>query len=264
MENVKKLREQTGAGMVDCKKALDEAGGDLEKAVEILRKKGIAKAAKRGDRDACQGIIKVALNPEATKGYLLELNAETDFVARNDNFQTFAEKVFSLIQTKEPSGLEALLALPFEDSTVKESLDHLSGVIGEKLVIKRFAILAGATVGAYSHAGGSIGAVVALDQPNLAEVAREVAMQIVASNPSFISPEEVPAEELEKEKDVYREQLKREGKPEEMVEKILMGKMNKYFEEICLVKQEYIKDDKKKIEQILNGAKIEKFIRFSL
>ncbi len=264
MELIKKLRERTGAGMVDCKQALDEANGDLEKAVEILRKKGIAKAAKREGRETSQGLVKVAVNAENTKGYVLELNSETDFVARNSDFQAFGEKVMALIQEKEPVDLEALLALPLADGTVKDALDHLSGVIGEKLGIKRFAILSGATVGAYSHAGGSIGVLVSLDQPGQAELAREVAMQVAASNPRCVAPEDVPAEELEKEKEVYREQLKKEGKPEEMIEKILMGKVNKYYEEVCLLKQEYIKDDKQKIEQILKGAKIGKFIRFSL
>jgi elongation factor Ts len=264
MENIKTLRERTGAGMVDCKKALDEANGDIEKAIEILRKKGIAKAAKRGDREASQGIVKVAVSADNTKGYIVELNAETDFVARNSDFQAFGDKVMSLIQTQEPADLEALFALPLDNGTVKETLDHLSGVIGEKLDIKRFAILAGATVSAYTHAGGSIGVLVSLDKADMPEVAREVAMQVAASNPRYIYPEEVPTAELDKEKEVYREQLKQEGKPEEMIEKILGGKVNKYYEEVCLAKQEYIKDDKQKIEQILNGAKIEKFIRFSL
>lgn len=254
----------TGAGMVDCKKALDEAAGDLDKAVEILRKKGIAKAAKRSERETNQGVIKLAVNVDGTKAYLLELNAETDFVARNSDFQAFGDKVLALIQAQEPIDLESLLALPLEGGSVKEVLEQLSGVIGEKLAIKRFAILSGASVSVYAHAGGSIGVAVALDQVGQQVLAREIAMQIAASNPRYIKPEEVPTEELEKEKDVYREQLLKEGKPAEMIEKILGGKVNKYFEEVCLIKQEYIKDDKQKIEQILQGVNVEKFIRFSL
>jgi elongation factor Ts len=264
MEAIKKLREMTGAGMVDCKQALDEAGGDIDKAVEILRKKGIAKAAKREDRAASQGIIKIALNQDGTKGYMLEVNAETDFVAKNSNFQTFGDKVLALIQEQEPADLESLLSLPLDNGTVKEALDHLSGVIGEKLAIKRLAILSGACVGAYVHANGAIGVLVSLNQVNQAALARDIAMQVAAANPRYIRPEEVPAEELDKEKEVYREQLKKEGKPVEMIEKILTGKVNKYYEEVCLIRQEYIKDDKQKVEQILKGVAVDKFIRFSL
>lgn len=264
MELIKKLRERTGAGMVDCKKALDEAGGDLEKAVEILRKSGIAKAAKREDRVASQGIIKVAVNDDQTEGYMIELNSETDFVAKNSDFQALADKILTIVKTNKPVDMEALLATPADNGTVKDSVDHLSGVIGEKISLKHFAILTGATVGSYLHAGGSSGVLVSLDQANKADLAREIAMQVAASNPKCVRPEEVPTEDLEKEKDVYREQLKKEGKPEEMIEKILTGKVNKYYEEVCLLKQEYIKDDKQKVEQILAGVGIVKFIRFSL
>ncbi len=264
MELIKKLRERTGAGMVDCKKALEEAGGDLEKAVELLRKSGIAKAAKREDREASQGIIKVALNDNQTEGYMIELNSETDFVAKNSDFQALADKILAIVKTNKPADLESLLALPLDQGTVKDNIDHLSGVIGEKLGLKNSAVLTGQTVGAYLHAGGSVGVLVALDQTDKADLAREVAMQVAASNPKCIRPEEVPAEDLDKEKDVYREQLKKEGKPEEMIEKILGGKVNKYYEEVCLLKQEYIKDDKQKVEQILAGVGVVKFIRFSL
>ena len=264
MEEIKKLRELTGAGMVDCKQALTEANGDIEKAIEILRKKGIAKAAKRQDREASQGLVLVAVSADKTKGYMLELNAETDFVARNEKFQTLANSIMTAMQTQDASELEAVLALPLADSTVKENIDHLSGVMGEKLSLQRVALLNAATVGAYSHAGGSIGVLVAVDKPDQADLAYELAMQIAASNPRYIKPEEVPTDELDKEKDVYHEQLLKEGKPEAMIEKIMQGKVNKYYEEVCLNKQEYIKDDKKKVEQILDGATIEKFIRFSL
>ncbi len=264
MENIKKLRELTGAGMVDCKKALDEAQGDLDKAVELLRKSGIAKAAKREDREASQGLIRVALNDDQTEGYMIELNSETDFVAKNSDFQALADKILNIVKTNKPADLDALLAMPMADGTVKENIDHLSGVIGEKLGLKNFAVLAGACVGAYLHAGGSAGVLVALNQAGQADLARDIAMQIAASQPRYIKPEEVPAEELDKEKDVYREQLAKEGKPAEMIEKIMMGKINKYYEEVCLIKQEYIKDDKQKVEQVLKGVAVDKFIRFSL
>lgn len=265
MENIKKLREITGAGMVDCKKALDEAGGDIDKAIEILRKKGIAKAAKRGDRDTCEGTVKMATNSDHTEGYIMELNAETDFVSRNEKFQNLADQILKVIQEKKPANLDELNALPLENGTVLETIETLSGTIGEKMGIKGFEIIKTAgTVASYSHLDGRIGVLVALDQPGKEELAYDLAMQIAAANPKYLVPEEVPTEETDKEKEIYREQLKKEGKPENIVEKILIGKINKYYEDVCLVKQEYIKDDKKKIEDILDGVKIEKFVRFSL
>ena len=264
MEKIKQLRNKTGAGIADCKKALDEADGDIEKAVEILRKKGIAKAAKRGDREACEGIIKIGVNADNNEGYILEVNSETDFVARNEQFQDFADKILEIIKTKKPANLEELTGSDMEHGSVKENLDTLSGTIGEKLDVKRFDILSSGTVSAYSHMGGRIGVLVALDKPGKADLARDIAMQIAADNPKYIAPEEVPEEEINKEKEIYTEQLKKEGKPENIIEKILEGKINKYFEEVCLNKQEYIKDDKKKVEDVLDGAKVEKFIRYSL
>lgn len=264
METIKQLREMTGAGMVDCKKALDEAGGDLNKAVEILRKKGIAKAAKRTDREANEGIVVVGTNENNSEGYIVEINSETDFVSRNEKFQNFANEVLNIIKTTKPADLEALLVLPFGESTVKESLENLSGVIGEKLAIKRFAIVSGGTVAAYSHLGGRMGVLVALDQADKIDIAMDVAMQVAAANPKYLVPSEVTAEELEKEKEIGRELLLKEGKPAEMIEKILVGKMSKYYGEVCLTEQEYVKDDKKKVKDILGGASILKFVRFSL
>jgi elongation factor Ts len=267
MEEIKKLREITGAGMVDCKKALDEAGGDIEKAVELLRKKGIAKAAKRGDRETTEGVIKLSVNNEGTEGYILQLSAETDFVSRNEQFQKMAENILEVIKKNKPSSLEELNSLPIEDGlTVEEALGTLSGTIGEKMDIKRFDILSvpAGTVASYSHMEGRIGALAGLDKPNSAELAYDIAMQAAASDPKYIRPEEVEAVEMEKEKEIYREQLIKEGKPEEMIEKILTGKMAKYYEEVCLLKQEFIKDDKKKVEQILGDAKVVKFVRYSL
>ncbi|MDD2257906.1 elongation factor Ts [Candidatus Falkowbacteria bacterium] len=264
MENIKKLREITGAGMVDCKKALDEAAGDLEKAVEILRKKGIAKAAKRIGREASEGLIAVKVNDQASEGYLVEVNSETDFVARNEKFQEFSQQVLDLIAKKQPENLETLLALDLNGLTVEDSLSQLSGVIGEKLAINRLAILKGASVAAYSHLGGRIGVLVSLDQPGKSELALDIAMQVAATNPKYINSQEVSSEELEKESEIAREILVKEGKPTEMIDKILEGKMGKYYTEVCLVEQEYIKDDKKKIKDILGDSQVLGFVRFSL
>lgn len=264
MELIKQLRELTGAGMVDCQKALQEAGNDLEKAVEILRKKGIAKAAKRTGRDTNEGIVKLALNDTKTEGYILELNSETDFVSRNEKFQALAEQILEVVKAQKPASLEALLALPMASGTVQENIDTLSGTIGEKLGLRRFESLTGATVAAYSHLGGRMGVLVALDQPDKGELALEIAMQVAAANPKYLVPAEVAPEEMAKEKEIYKEQLIKEGKPAAMVDKIVEGKMGKYYSEVCLTEQEFIKDDKKKIKDILGGANIIKFVRYSL
>jgi len=264
MELIKQLREATGAGMVDCKKALDEANNDLDKAVEILRKKGISKAAKRLDREAKEGVIKVAVNDAKTEAYILELNSETDFVARNEKFQALADSALLLIKEAKPADLEALLNLNLNSVSLRETLANLSGTIGEKMDIKRFAIISGATVAAYSHLGGRMGVLVALDKPGQEALAAEVAMQIAAANPKYINSSEVDSSELEKEKEIYRAQLLKEGKPENMVDKIVEGKIGKYYSEVCLIEQEYIKDEKKKVKDLLAGVKIEKFFRYAL
>ena len=265
MEQIKLLRERTGAGIVDCKAALTEANGDIEVAVDILRKKGIAKAAKRGDREATQGLVKVAVNAAASEGYMYEMNAETDFVVRNDQFKETSEKIMKLVGEKAPASLEELHALVLDGTTVEETLSHMSGVIGEKIGISRYTKLSSqGTVGSYAHPQGNIGVLVAVDRVGEGELTQNLAMHIAAANPRYVKPEEVDASELDREKEIYREQLTKEGKPAEMIEKILGGKVNKYYEEVCLVKQEYIKDDKKKVEEILNGTAIESFVRYSL
>jgi elongation factor Ts len=264
MELIKQLREMTGAGMVDCKKALDEANNDLQKAVEILRKKGIAKAAKRTDRETNEGVVKVAVNAAGDEAYIFELTSETDFVSRNEKFQNFANEVMSLVLSANPENLEALLSLPMSQGDVRENLATLSGTIGEKMELRRFARLQGSSLAAYSHLGGKLGVLVALDQPAQTDLAMEVAMQVAAANPKYLESSEVDAEELLKEKEIYRVQLLKEGKPEAMIEKILEGKVSKFYAEVCLVDQEFIKDDKKKVKDILGTAKILGFFRFSL
>lgn len=252
----------TGAGMVDCKKALDEAGGDLTKAVEILRKKGIAKAAKRGDRETNEGVVKIAV--EGNEGFIFDLTSETDFVSRNEKFQNFADKAMALALASKPADLESFLSLPVEDGSLKESLDMLSGTIGEKMEIRRFGRITGQSLAAYSHLGGKLGVLIALDTPGKEDLAMELAMQIAAANPKYVDSSQVDPSELAKEKEIYREQLIKEGKPEAMVDKILEGKVNKYYGEVCLIEQEYIKDDKKKVKDLLGSAKVLGFFRFGL
>ena len=269
VEQIKTLRDKTGAGMVDVKKALEEAGGDMTQAADALRKKGITKAAKRGDKVAAEGIIMAETGQDGAAGYMLELNSETDFVARNEQFQKLAADIFELVKSKQPADIDSLLNLALADSTVKEKLESLSGVIGEKLAVNNVAVVknTGGTVASYVHGEGRIGVLVSLTGGSPA-LARDIAMQVAASNPRYLKPEDVPAEDTEKEKVIYREQLAAVSKPAEMMEKIIQGKLGKFYEEICLVKQLYIKDDKKTVEQVLKEAgenvSIEKFVRFAL
>ena len=265
MESIKKLREKSGAGMVDCKNALAETSGDIDAAVDILRTKGIAKAAKRGERETSEGVIKVLINENGREAYILEINAETDFVARTERFQDFANQAIDIVRACKPQNLSELLKLPMLNSTIGETLESLSGVIGEKLQIKRFEVLTSeGSAGVYSHMGGRIGVLVALDTPGTEDLAYDVAMQIAASNPKNIDRSEIPAEEIAKEKAIYHEQLVAEGKPANIFDKIIEGKLARFYEEVCLVDQDYIKDDKKKVRDILGDVKVTKFIRYSL
>ena len=264
MEQIKELRERTGAGMVDCKKALDESGGDLEKAIEILRKKGITKAAKRSEREASEGVIKLALSDAQDEGFLIELNAESDFVVRNEKFQSLADSILAVAQKNKVNNTEDLLKMELDGHSIADQISNLSGVIGEKIALGRVAYISGATVSAYSHLGGRIGVLVALNQANKKELADDIAMHIAAANPRYLNSSEVEASEIEKEKEIYREQLLKEGKPEAMIENILQGKMKKYYSEVCLLDQEYIKDDKKSVKDVLAGVEVEKFFRCSL
>lgn len=264
MELIKQLREMTGAGIVDCKKALLEANNDLQKAVDILRKKGISKAAKRGDRETTEGLVKLAISPAGDEAYAFELTSETDFVSRNEKFQAFAEDVMALVIKERPESLEALLALTMAQGNVQENLASLSGTIGEKMDITRYALIKGSSLAAYSHLGGKLGVLVALDTADKTDLAMDIAMQVAAANPKYLESSEVEAGEMDREREIYRDQLIKEGKPEAMIEKILEGKMAKYYSEVCLIEQEYIKDDKKKVKDILGTVKILSFVRFSL
>jgi elongation factor Ts len=265
MENIKILRDKTGAGIVDCKKALEESGGDIDLAAEILRKKGIAKASKRSARDAQEGIIKVALNSAETAGYIFELNSETDFVSRNEKFLTLAEQIMSAAKIENPNSMQELLVLEIGGHSIEDNVATLGGVIGEKISLKRYdTIDKGGTIAAYTHPGARVGVLVALDQTDQKDLAKEIALQIAASSPRYITRNDVSAEEIEKEKNIYREQLIQEGKPEAMLEKIILGKLDKFYEGICLLDQEYIKDDGKKISDILGSVKVIGFIRYGL
>lgn len=258
------MRNQTGAGIVDCKKALEESGDDIDKALDILRKKGIAKASKRMDNEANEGVVKVGVDADGQNGFILEVNCETDFVAKNKDFQKTVDDIFRKMKEASPADIEEVKGLVMSEGTVGEVVDNLSGTIKEKIVLGKYEKISGETVGAYSHMGGKIGVLVSLDKPGEDDLAREIAMQVAAVDPEYIKPEDVPQDKIDKEKSIYREELIKEGKKEEIIDKIIEGKINKYFEEICLINQEYIKDDKQKVSDILGDANVSQMVRYSL
>ena len=263
---VKELREKTGAGMMDCKKVLTETDGDLEKAAELLRERGIAKAAKKSGRVASEGMVEAYISEDGKVGAAVEVNSETDFVAKNEEFKTFVMDVAKQIVVNNPATVEELLAQPslaVEGKTVNEVLIDKIATIGENMTIRRFARFetTEGSVEKYIHGDGKIAVLVNMTNANK-ELAKDVCMQIAAVKPEFISRENVPAERVEKEREILKAQTMNEGKPEAIAEKIVMGRINKFYEEICLVDQVFVKDPSVKVSQVLKDAEIVEFARF--
>lgn len=271
---VKDLREQTGAGMMDCKAALNEADGNIDEAIEILRKKGLKAASKKADRVAAEGLITVQTSSDKSHGVILETNCETDFVAKNEDFSNFSNSLAQLILDKNPSTVEELSATEMDGSTVEDKLNALTAKIGEKLSIRRFEMInAGSdeTIGNYIHMGSKIGVIIKTSGEGATdEIIKDVAMHVAAINPQYLNRDEISQDVIEKEKDIYREQLKAEGKPEDIIEKILHGKIAKFSSEVCLNDQAFIKDPtgKKSVAQSLKdinpNLKITQFIRYQV
>jgi len=269
--DVKNLREMTGCGMMDCKKALTEADGNVDKAVELLREKGLATAQKKSGRIASEGIVKAYISDDKKIGVLLEVNSETDFVAKNDEFQAFVDGLTKLIADKAPADVEALKAMPYADTTVGEAFTALIAKIGENMNIRRFARIE-SNVCSYIHGGGRIGVLVeaegSLADDAAYEAARDVAMQIAAINPLYLSKDVIPAEDVEKEKNIIIAQIKEDpknaNKPDNILEKMVGGKINKFFEQNCLLQQEFVKNGDFKVEAYLDskGVKLVDFVRF--
>ena len=263
---VKDLREKTGAGMMDCKKVLTEADGDMEKAIELLRERGIAKAAKKSDRVAAEGLVAAYVSEDAKIGAVVEVNAETDFVASNAEFKAFVEDVAKQIATQNPANVEALLAqksISDADKTVQEVLTDKIATIGENLTIRRFARFeSNGLVDKYIHGDGKIAVLVEMEGSS-EELAKDICMQIAAAKPEYLDRDSVPAERVEKEMEILKVQAMNEGKPAEIAEKIVQGRIGKFYGEICLVDQEFVKDPDKKVSQLLkeNNAKINRFAR---
>jgi len=267
--DVARLRRMTLAGMMDCKKALEESNGDFEKAVEIIRKKGQAVASKRADRDATEGVVLAKANSGSTMGALIVLNSETDFVAKNEDFIALAGKILDLAVTNKPADLEALKALPLENSTAGSKVTEYMGIIGEKLELAFYEKVEAPYVQAYIHPGNKLASLAGFTKAGLdAQVYKDVVMQIAAMNPVAIDKDDVPAKVIEQELEIGREQAKREGKPEEMYDRIAQGKLSKFYKESTLLNQEYIKDNKMTIRQYLESVdkqlKVTSFKRYNL
>ena len=265
-EMVKNLREMTGAGMMDCKKALVETNGDMDKAVDYLREKGISKAAKKADRIAAEGLSNIFI--DGNKAVVLEVNSETDFVAKNAEFQELVEKIGKTILSSEAKSVEDALALAVDGQTVNDLIVAATAKIGEKLSLRRFELITkkdDEIFGTYLHMGGKISSLIVLKGGN-DTVAKDIAMQSAAMKPSYVSRDEVPAEEVEHERSVLTSQALEEGKKAEFVDKIIEGRLSKYFEEVCLVDQAFVKDSGLTVKTYLsqNNAEVGLMIRYEV
>lgn len=265
---VSKLRNSTGAGMMDCKKALVEAEGDFDKAIEILRKKGQKVAANRADRETTEGAVIATVNSDATKGVVVTLGCETDFVAKNEDFIELATKLAQ--KALDFKDKDEFLKSDMDGISVEDKLTEQTGVIGEKLDIKSFEVLEAPFVGSYIHNGNKIAALVGLSESfeGADEVAKNVSMQVAAMNPLALSEEKVDQQVIDKEIEIAKDQLRQEGKPEAMLDQISKGKLNKFFKDNTLIHQEYIMGEKQSVKDyvssVKNGVEITDFVRVSL
>ena len=263
---VKDLREKTGAGMMDCKKVLTETNGDMEKAIELLRERGIAKAAKKSDRVAAEGLVDAYVSENGKVGAVVEVNAETDFVGKNEEFKKFVSDIAKQVAEKNPASVDELLAqvsLSENDKTVQEVLTNKIATIGENMTIRRFERFEASNgiVAKYLHGEGKIAVLVEME--NSDEVlAKDICMQIAAAKPEFLDRESVPAERVEKEIEILKSQAMNEGKPAEIAEKMVIGRIGKFYGEICLIEQQFVKDPDIKISALMDSKKA-KIVRFA-
>ena len=264
--DVKTLREKTGAGMLDCKKALEETKGDMDAAVDYLREKGIAKAAKKESRIAAEGLTEILV--DGNKAVIIEVNSETDFVAKNEEFRNFISVVSKAILNAGVKTMEEALEVETENGKVSEYLVNLVAKIGEKLSFRRFELVEKTdkeVFGCYSHMGGRISVLTVVEGSN-EDVARDVSMHVAAMNPGYLNRESVPADVIEHEKGIIKEQAMNEGKPAEIAEKMVMGRINKYYKEVCLLEQPFVKDPDLTVENFVknNGGSIISMIRYEV
>jgi elongation factor Ts len=256
-QEVNKLRQMTGSGMMDCKKALTEADGDFEKAVDILRKKGQKVSASRADRETKEGVVVTRVSEDGTTGTLLSLTCETDFVAKNEEFGAFANTLLDMAVSNNCATVEEIHALPFADLTTAEKIIEMTGKIGEKIEISHYVVIKAEAVVPYIHSNGKLGVLVGLvntSGSNVEEAGKDVAMQIAAMNPVAVDKDGVDATTIEREIEIGKEQARQEGKPEEMLEKIALGKLQKFYKESTLLSQVFVKDNSKTIAQYLDGV----------
>jgi elongation factor Ts len=265
---VNKLRKSTGAGMMDCKVALQEADGNFEKAIEIIREKGQAIANKRADREASEGVVLAKVNTDGTRGVMVVLNCETDFVAKNADFINFTRKILDKALEMDPADLESLKKVQLEGKSIADKIIEHIGIIGEKIELSYFDKINAAQVVSYIHPGNKLATLAGFNKKAAGQVAKDIAMQIAAMNPIAVDKGNVPADVIEKEKEIGREQARREGKPENILDKIVEGKLSKFFRESTLLNQEFTKDAKKSIRQYLQEndkeLTITGFLRYSL
>ena len=267
--DVSKLRKMTGAGMMDCKKALQEADGDFDKAVEIIRKKGQAVANKRADREASEGVVLAATTEDKKFGALIVLNCETDFVAKNEDFVKFAQSILDKALETKPADLEALKNTDLGGMTIAEGVVEKIGVIGEKIDLAYYGKMEAAYLQPYIHPGNKLASLVGFNKEDVdLQVAKDIAMQVAAMNPVAVDEADVPEDIIEKEKEIGREQARREGKPENLLDRIAEGKLKKFFKESTLMNQDFIKESKKNIRTYLKEydpeLKVTGFLRYSL
>ena len=254
--DVNKLRQLTGAGMMDCKKALTETGGDFEAAVDWLRKKGQKVSEKRADREVNEGVAIAQVNADATIGVVLAVGCETDFVAKNDNYIQFAQSIADLALNNQPADKDALLTLPLGDVTVAEAIAEQTGKIGEKIEITEYSLIEAASVTPYNHSNGKVSVLVGMNKSGdaVVETAKDVTMQIAAMSPIAIDKDDVPEEVKQREMEIGKEQARAEGKPEQILEKIAAGKLEAYFRDNTLLNQKFVKDNSKSIKDVLAGV----------
>ena len=266
-ELVKQLREKTGAGMMDCKKVLTETNGDEEKAIELLRERGIAKAAKKSDRIAAEGLVTTYVTADQKVGAVVEVNSETDFVAKNEEFRNFVADIAKQVAEKNPDTVEELLAqtsMVETDKTIQDVLTNKIATIGENMSIRRFERFeSNGLVESYIHGDGKIGVLVEMENGNT-DLAKDVCMQIAAARPEYLDRDSVPADRVAHEMEILKAQAVNEGKPEAVAEKIVQGRINKFYGEICLVEQDFVKDPDQTVGKLVEskGAKIVRFARF--
>lgn len=254
-KDVNELRQQTGAGMMDCKKALTEAEGDFEKAVDILRKKGQKVSAARQDKDAAEGAVFASVSADGKRGVIFQLSSETDFVARNEDFQSLGSRIAQVAVDAFPDSLEALQGVSLDGRPVSEHIIDIVGKIAEKIQVTAYERLEGQGVAAYIHPGARIGVLISFDGTDgvdVAAIGKDVSMQIAAMSPIAVNPDDVPADVITREIEIGKEQARAEGKPEEMLEKIAQGKLNKFYKESTLLEQEFVKDSTKTIRKYLH------------